>query len=83
VFMLRRASETLMAGYVSWHTSLCWDVAHTISSQMVWVKYTTSAECKTIRIAASAVMDGWIGCTWPLSGFSLKIVYKGDLTMTL
>jgi hypothetical protein len=25
---------------------------------MVWVKCTTSAECKTIRIAASSVMDG-------------------------
>ena len=24
---------------------------------MVWVKCTTSAECKTIRIAVSAVMD--------------------------
>jgi hypothetical protein len=25
---------------------------------MVWVKCTTSAECKSIRIAASSVMDG-------------------------
>jgi hypothetical protein len=25
---------------------------------MVWVKCTTFAECKTIRIAASSVMDG-------------------------
>jgi hypothetical protein len=25
---------------------------------MVWVKCTTSTECKTIRIAASSVMDG-------------------------
>jgi hypothetical protein len=26
---------------------------------MVWVKCTTSAECKSIRIAESSVMDGW------------------------
>jgi hypothetical protein len=26
---------------------------------MVWVKCTTSAECKPIRIAESSVMDGW------------------------
>jgi hypothetical protein len=26
------------------------------------VKCTTSAECKSIRIAVSAVMDGWDGC---------------------
>jgi hypothetical protein len=26
-------------------------------------------------------MDGWIGCTWPLSGFTLKMIEKGDLTM--
>jgi hypothetical protein len=28
---------------------------------MVWVKCTTSAECKTIRIAESSVIDGWNG----------------------
>ena len=49
--------------------------------QQLWHKCTTSAECKTIRIAASAVMDGWIGCTWPLSSFTLKMIEKGDLTM--
>ena len=27
---------------------------------MLWHKSTTSAECKTIRIAASAVMDSWM-----------------------
>jgi hypothetical protein len=27
--------------------------------QMVWVKCTTSAECNSIRIAESSVMDGW------------------------
>jgi hypothetical protein len=26
---------------------------------MVWVKCTTSAECNSIRIAESSVMDGW------------------------
>jgi hypothetical protein len=26
---------------------------------MVWVKCTTFAECKSIRIAESSVMDGW------------------------
>jgi hypothetical protein len=26
---------------------------------MVWVKCTTSVECKSIRIAESSVMDGW------------------------
>jgi hypothetical protein len=30
-----------------------------MSIQMLWVKCTTSAECKTIRIAESSVMDGW------------------------
>ena len=35
--------------------------------QLLWHKRTTSAECKTIRIAVSAVMDGWKGHTVPLS----------------
>ena len=35
--------------------------------QMLWYKSTTSAECKTIRIAASSVMDGWKGHTVPSS----------------
>jgi hypothetical protein len=30
-----------------------------MSIRMLWVKCTTSAECKTIRIAESLVMDGW------------------------
>jgi hypothetical protein len=29
---------------------------------MVWVKCTTSVECKPIRIAESSVMDGWDDC---------------------
>jgi hypothetical protein len=28
-------------------------------------------------------MDGWISCTWPLLGFTLKMIEKGDLTMNL
>jgi hypothetical protein len=30
-----------------------------MSIRMLWVKCTTSAECKSIRIAESLVMDGW------------------------
>ena len=33
------------------------------NDRLVWVKSATSAECKSIRIAASAVMDGWKGPT--------------------
>ena len=29
-------------------------------NQKLWHKCTTSAECKPIRIAVSAVMDGWM-----------------------
>ena len=35
--------------------------------QQLWHKCTTSAECKTIRIAAPAVMGSWKGHTVPLS----------------
>jgi hypothetical protein len=35
------------------------DDAHMMSIRMVWVKCTTSVECKSIRIAESSVMDGW------------------------
>jgi hypothetical protein len=35
--------------------------------QMLWHKCTTSAECRTIRIAVSTVMDGWKGHTVPSS----------------
>ena len=47
--------------------------------QMLWYKRTTSAECKTIRIAAPAVMGSWKGHTVPLSD-SLKMTcdLKGD-----
>jgi hypothetical protein len=42
---------------------------------MVWVKCTTSAECKSIRIAESSVMDGWNGHTYPVSVLVLKVVF--------
>ena len=32
-------------------------------NQMLWHKCATSAECRTIRIAASADMDNWKGHT--------------------
>ena len=38
--------------------------------QMLWYKSTTSAECKTIRIAASAVMDGWMAILFRCQMFS-------------
>jgi hypothetical protein len=52
-----------LIGCLSWHRILCGDDAHTMSIRMVWVKCTTSAECKSIRIAKSLVMDGWDGHT--------------------
>ena len=33
-------------GYLSWHTSLCGDDAHTMGIRILWGKCTTSAECK-------------------------------------
>jgi hypothetical protein len=47
-----------LIGCLSWHMLVCGEDAHTISSWMVWVKCTTSADCKSIRIAESSVMDG-------------------------
>jgi hypothetical protein len=47
-----------LIGCLLWHRMLCGDDAHTMSIRMVWVKCTTSAECKSIRIAESSVMDG-------------------------
>jgi hypothetical protein len=52
-----------LIGCLSWHRMLCGDDAHTMSIRMVWVKCTTSRECKSIRIAESLVMDGWNGHT--------------------
>jgi hypothetical protein len=51
-----------LIGCLSWHMLVCGEDAHTISIRMVWVKCTTSAECKSIRIAESSVMDSWTGC---------------------
>jgi hypothetical protein len=48
-----------MIGCLSWHRMLSGDDAHTMSIRMVWVKCIASAECKSIRIAESSVMDGW------------------------
>jgi hypothetical protein len=69
-----------LIGCLSWHRLLCGDDAHTISIRMVWVKCTTSAECKSIRIAVSAVMDGWDGrclAVMPLVLFKKVFMGKG------
>jgi hypothetical protein len=52
-----------LIGCLSWHRMLCMDDAHTMSIRMVWVKCTTSAECKSVRIVESSVMDGCDGHT--------------------
>ena len=51
-------------------------------NQMLWHKCATSAECRTIRIAASTVTDSWKGHTVTLLDDFLKRVddLKGDLT---
>ena len=49
--------------------------------QMLWWKCTTSAECKTIQIAASAVMDGWMAILFRCQMFSKWLVtWKVKLT---
>jgi hypothetical protein len=55
--------QKALIGCLSRHRMLYGDDAHTMSIRMVWVKFTTSAECKSIRIAESSVMDGWDGHT--------------------
>ena len=50
-----------LIGCLSWCSWIHRDGTHTMSIRMVWGKCTTSAECKSIRIAVSAVMDGWNG----------------------
>jgi hypothetical protein len=52
-----------LIGCLLWHRMLYGDDAHTMGIRMVWVKCTTSAECKSIRIAESSVMDSWNGHT--------------------
>ena len=51
--------------------------------QMLWYKSTTSAECKTIRIAAPAVMGSWKGHTVPLSDIFLNMIcdLKGEVDL--
>ena len=44
----------------------------------MWVKCATSAECKSIRIAASAVMDGWKG---PTGRLGKEVVLKRKVFM--
>jgi hypothetical protein len=42
------------------HTCVWWSmVVSRWIYRMVWVKCTTSTECKSIRIVESSVMDGW------------------------
>ena len=51
--------------------------------RFLWWKCTTSAECQTIRIAASAVMDSWSGHTVPSSDIfkmTCEVNYDFDLT---
>jgi hypothetical protein len=48
-----------LIGCLSWHRMLCGDDAHTMSIRMVWVKCTTSAECKSIRISRF-LGHGWL-----------------------
>jgi hypothetical protein len=43
---------------------------------MVWVKYTTSAVCKSIRIAKSSVMDGWDDRYLAQCRFCFKMVFS-------
>ena len=51
--------------------------------QMLWYKSTTSAECKTIRIAVPAVIGSWKGHTVPLSDvfLNLNCDLKGEVDL--
>ena len=62
----------VMSGYPSWHMSLCGDDAHTIGIRIVVVKVCKLCRVKTIRIAASAVMDGWDGRYRAVSSFGFE-----------
>ena len=52
-------------------------------NQMLWHKCATSAECKTIRIAASAVRDSWKGHTVASSELLKRWHATGDLWLEL
>ena len=76
-------------GCLSWHMLVCRDDAHTIGIRILWGKCTTSAECKTIRIAVSADMDvgmkllgskGKRCCLWKKIFF--QVFWKGDTSGT-
>jgi hypothetical protein len=56
---IRVDRRKVLIGCLSWHMLLCRDDTHTRGIWMVWVNCTTSAECKSIRIATSTVMDSW------------------------
>ena len=66
----------VMFGYPSWYMLLCGDDAHTIGIRIVVGKVCKLCRVKSIRIAASAVMDE---LKWPyLTGasFVLERLYK-------
>jgi hypothetical protein len=66
----------VLIGCLSWHMLLCRDDAHTISIWMVWVKCTTSVECKSVRIAECSVMDDWDDHYLAQCWFCFKNVFK-------
>ena len=43
--------------------------------RILWVKCTTPAGCKSIRIAVSTVMDGWNGRFLAVLALSKKVIY--------
>jgi hypothetical protein len=47
--------------------------------RILWVKCTTSTGCKSIRIAATAVMDSWDGRCLALMSFVLSKVLKKEM----
>jgi hypothetical protein len=64
-----------LIGCLSWHRMLCGDDAH-MSIRMVWVKCTTSAECKSIRISrvlGHGRSERSLHC--PISVLVLKMVF--------
>ena len=49
-----------MTGCFPEYLRYCGIVGDTKASRILWVKCATSAECKTIRIDVSTVMDSWV-----------------------
>src|SRR5215203_813986 len=62
----------VMFGYPSWHTLLCGDDAHTTGIWIVVGKVCKLCRVKSIRIAASAVMDGLQRPTLTWASFFFK-----------